>query len=136
FLRLGIGKGEVVALQAPNGVELPLVHLALNRIGALCMPIHDTWRDAEVGHVLQRGRVGAVIVPLEYRGFEYPAMIASLRDTLPDLRHVFSIGGQGAHSSAFEALLDEVAIDTKALDARRPDPDEPGALMLSSGTTA
>jgi non-ribosomal peptide synthetase component E (peptide arylation enzyme) len=53
LLRLGIRKGEVVALQAPNWAELALLHLAANRIGALYLSLNDHHGtcDAEVGAI-------------------------------------------------------------------------------------
>lgn len=136
FLKMGVARGQVVACQVPNWAELPIVHLALNRIGALCMPIHDSWREMEVSHLLKQSGAVAAIVPLNYSGFDYPAMLASMRSELPNFGKIFSIGGTGPHSSAFEPLLADIPVDTKALDARRPHPNEPGALALSSGTTA
>ena len=136
FLQMGVARGQVVACQVPNWAELPIVHLAMNRIGALCMPIHDSWREMETSHLLKQSGAVAAIVPLNYGGFDFPAMIAGMRGELPNLGKIFSIGGAGAHSSAFEPLLEDVPIDTAALDARRPHPNDPGALMLSSGTTS
>ena len=136
LLALGIGRGQVVAAQLPNWGELPLIHLALNRIGALCVPIHESWRELEVGHLLKQSGAVAVVVPRNHRDFDYPAMMARLHGELPALSRIFSIGGIAPNSTAFEPLLDDVAVDTKALDARRPHPNEPGGVMLSSGTTA
>jgi len=136
FLRMGVERNQVVACQVPNWAELPIVHLAMNRIGALCMPIHYSWRETEVIHLLQRAGAVAAIVPLSYDGFDYPGMLAGMRRELPNLGDIFSIGGAGPNSSAFEALLDDIPVDTGALDARRPHPNEPGSLMLSSGTTS
>jgi len=136
FLKMGVARNQVVACQVPNWAELAIVHLATNRIGALCMPIHDSWREAEVAHLLKRSGAVAAVVPLYYGGFDFPAMIAGMRSELPKLGKIFSIGGTGPNSSAFEALLDDIPIDTGALDARRPHANEPGDLMLSSGTTS
>jgi len=136
LLGMGIDRGQVVAVQVPNWAELPLIHFALNRIGALCLPIHESWREMEVGHLLKQSGAVAVVAPLKFKDFDYPAMLAGMRSALPALTRIFSIGGAGPHSTAFEPLLDDVAVDTKALDARRPHPNEPGAVMLSSGTTA
>ena len=136
FLGMGVARNQVVAVQVPNWAELPLIHFALNRIGALCLPIHESWRELEVGHVLKQGGAIAAVVPLNYKDFDYPAMLAGMRGALPKLGRIFSIGGAGPHSSAFEPLLADVPVDTRALDARRPHPNEPGVLMLSSGTSS
>jgi non-ribosomal peptide synthetase component E (peptide arylation enzyme) len=136
LLRRGIVAGDVVAVQVPNSVELPLMHLALNRIGAMAMPIHDSWLQSELVHLLKIGRVRAAIVPRLYRDVDYPALYAGLRSELPDLKTVFSIGGATLHSEAFEPLLDPSGVSDAELAARRPDPDAPSTLMLSSGTTS
>ena len=136
FLGLGIRHGEVVGCQVPNWGELTLVQFACNRIGAICLPIHESWRELEVTNLLKQSGAVAVVAPLNFKDFDYPAMLAGLRNELPKLGKIFSIGGASPHSSAFEPLLADVTADAKALAARRPNPNEPAALMLSSGTTA
>jgi acyl-CoA synthetase (AMP-forming)/AMP-acid ligase II len=130
----GIRAGDVVAVQLPNWAEHPLAHLALNRIGALAMPIHDSWREAELPHLLRVSGAVAAIVPSSYRDIDYPALYAGLRERLPKLKQVFSIGAPNHNAAPFEALLSggEAGPHVEYLH----DPDAPGALMLSSGTTS
>ena len=136
FLRLGIEAGEIVAAQLPNSPDLPLIHLALNRIGALFMPMHDSFRETELAHLLKKAKAVMAIIPLRYRDFDYPALYAELRAQLPELEHVYSIGGAGAHTQDFEALLQPTDVAADELDARLPTADALGHIMLSSGTTA
>jgi acyl-CoA synthetase (AMP-forming)/AMP-acid ligase II len=128
----GIRGGDVVAAQLPNGARQPIVHLATNRIGALCMPIHESWVEGELTHLLATGVAVAAIVPASYRGTDYAALYERLKPTLPALKQVFTIGG-GA--SSYEALLERDA-DDRMVAAITVDPDAPGDLMLSSGTTS
>lgn len=136
FLKIGVSPGEVVAVQLPDGAELPIAHFALNRIGALCMPIHASWRETEVAHLLRQGQAVAALVPEQYQDFDYRTMIESFRDTLPAYRTTYSLGKAGPQSSSFDAMLGATEIDLEALARCRPHPDAPAALMLSSGTTA
>jgi non-ribosomal peptide synthetase component E (peptide arylation enzyme) len=133
---LGLASGDAVAIQTKNAVEHPILHLACNRIGALLVPLHDTWRDTEVGHLLNQARARMVVVPSEYRGFDHAAMIASIRADLPMLDHVFTLDGQVEGTRAFAELLQPAKIGATELDALRPDPDAPAATMLSGGTTS
>ena len=55
--------------------------------------------------MLKHGASKVVIVPKQFRGFDYEQMIAGLRPSLPDLEHVVVIGGAGGNS--FEKLLSE-----------------------------
>jgi acyl-CoA synthetase (AMP-forming)/AMP-acid ligase II len=135
LLDAGIGPGSVVALQLPNSAEQAIVHLALNRIGALAVPIHDAWHEAELPHLLKLSRAVAAIVLSSYRDLDYPAIYAKLRTQLPDLKTVYAIGAPNPHADAYESLLSrgsEAAV--AALGAI--DPDAPGDVMLSSGTTS
>jgi len=136
LLDLGVARGDVVAIQAWNCAELPLLHLALNRIGRLFMPLHDSWRHTELRHLLRKSRARAVVIPGQYRGFDHAAMLAELRDELPDLEHVFVLGGAAPGCRAFEDLLAPTRRSGSDLDAERPDPDLPASIMMSGGTTA
>lgn len=131
----GVGPGDVVAVQLPNSAEQPVAHLALSRIGALAMPVHDSWHEAELPHLLDVSRAVAAIVPTTYRGMDYPALYAGLKSGLPALKRVFALGEPSAHAEPFEALLANKG-DDAALARLRVHPDAPSTLMLSSGTTS
>ncbi len=132
----GIQNGEIVAVQLPNWAELAIVHLALNRIGALLLPIHDRWGETEVAHLLGKARAVAAITPYRYRDVDYPAMYAEARRGLASLRTHFTLGGVGGDSEAFEPLLERSTVGDSELQKRRPSPDERAHIMVSSGTTA
>jgi cyclohexanecarboxylate-CoA ligase len=74
-----------------------------------------------------------LVVPAVFRGFDYPAMVARLRNRLPALRHVFVAAATGADASgaeSFDALLAPATIPTD-----RPGPDDVVQLLYTSGTT-
>jgi acyl-CoA synthetase (AMP-forming)/AMP-acid ligase II len=135
LLDAGIQPGDVVAVQVPNSAEIPIAHLALNRIGALAMPIHESWHDAELPHLLALGQAVAAIVPAMVKNIDYPALYASLKPRLPALRQVFALGQPSPHADSYASLLARGS--EQAVQALGPiDPDAPGDLMLSSGTTS
>ena len=136
FVDLGLAPGEVVSLQTRNSIEMVLVHLACNRAGLLYLPLHDSWREAEVQHLLAQSRARMMIVPVEYRGFEHAREIHQARARLPDLHHLVTLDGAAFGSLEFSGLLKPSRVGAADLDARRPDPDLPAHTMLSGGTTA
>lgn len=136
FLELGLQQGDVVALQSRNSVEMPLIHLACNRIGLLYMPIHDAWRETELAHLLKIAKVKVLVLPVVYRDFNYLAMLEGIRAQLPDLQTVFTLEGTAPGYRPFTDLTKPTKHPATALDARRPDPDLPAHIMLSGGTTA
>jgi cyclohexanecarboxylate-CoA ligase len=136
--RLGIGRGDVVAMQMPNWPEFTLTYLACARIGATLNPLMHIFREREMSFMLRHGAAKIVIAPKRYRGFDYEAMISSIRDSLPDLRHVVVVGGGGDND--FDRLLTEPhwedEPDAEAILHRdRPGPDDITQLIYTSGTT-
>ena len=137
LLAEGFEPGDVIAGQLPNSYEIPVLHLACNMVGMLYMPLHDSWRALEVGHLLAQAKVKVVISRHLYRDFDYVRMIRDLRPDLPDLKTHFVIGeSAGDGIKPFEMLVAAEPLGTKQIASLRPDPDYPAALMLSGGTTA
>jgi cyclohexanecarboxylate-CoA ligase len=56
---LGIGRGDVVAWQRPNGPDVVQLYRACWRLGAIAAPIHHQAGDAEVARLLARLDPGA-----------------------------------------------------------------------------
>ncbi|MDD3017388.1 MAG: cyclohexanecarboxylate-CoA ligase [Comamonas sp.] len=136
--RLGVGKGDVVACQLPNWWQFTLMYLACSRLGAVVNPLMHIFRERELSFMLQHGEAKVAVVPKMFRGFDFEQMLLGLQPSLPHLKHVLAIGGQG--SSSFEALLCEPEWE-KASDAQdiltrsRPGPDDVTQLIYTSGTT-
>ncbi|HCQ48284.1 MAG TPA: cyclohexanecarboxylate-CoA ligase [Achromobacter sp.] len=136
--RLGVGRGDVVACQLPNGWEFVVTYLACSRIGAVMNPLMHIFRQRELSFMLRHGEARVLIVPHRFRGFDYPEMVAGMRADLPALQHVIVVGGQGADS--FQALLagpewEREPDAERILTQSRPGPDDVTQLMYTSGTT-
>jgi non-ribosomal peptide synthetase component E (peptide arylation enzyme) len=135
LLNLGLQPGQVVGIQCKNAIELVLVNLACSRVGQLFLPLHDSWREVELGHLLALGKVTTLVIPGLYRDFDHGKMIEELRPQLPDLRHVYTLEPSACDFPSFAELLRPSGKSRAELDARTPDPDVPGNIMLSGGTT-
>ena len=59
--RLGVQPGERVSVQLPNWSEFVVAYLAIERIGAVIVPIMPIYRHREVTHALNQAGVVAVI---------------------------------------------------------------------------
>ena len=99
---LGIEPGDVVAYQLPNWWQFTALHLACARIGAVTNALMPIFRHRELRFMLSLAEARAIVVPAEFRGFDYPAMIAEIAGDVPALEHVFVLGGTGAVS--FEGI--------------------------------
>lgn len=136
LLALGLQSGDVIAGQLPNSAEIPLLHLASNMIGLLYIPLHDSWRDVELKHLLKISKVRLIVVPDIYRDFNHLGMIQAIAPDLPDLKHIYTIGSNLPSAANFTTLLRKSTLSHSELMAHRPDPDLPAATMLSGGTTS
>ncbi|MDB5827485.1 MAG: cyclohexanecarboxylate-CoA ligase [Variovorax sp.] len=136
--RLGVGRGDVVACQLPNWWQFTLTYLACSRIGAVMNPLMHIFRERELSFMLKHGEAKVMIAPRSFRGFDFEGMVTALQPTLPHLKHVVVVGGEGANS--FDALLGgpawEAEPDAHAILTRhRPAPDDVTQLIYTSGTT-
>jgi cyclohexanecarboxylate-CoA ligase len=133
LLELGVTPGDVVSFQLPNWIEWVVVHFAATRIGAVSNPLIPIYREREVGFMVGLARSKVVVVPREFRGFDYPAMIDKLRPDWPALEHVLVVDGPSW--TEFVATPWEERRDPAELAALRPDPDDVTLLIFTSGTT-
>ncbi|WP_066268213.1 cyclohexanecarboxylate-CoA ligase [Hydrogenophaga palleronii] len=136
--RLGVGRNDVVACQLPNWWQFTLTYLACSRIGAVINPLMHIFRERELSFMLKHGEAKVLIAPKSFRGFDFEAMVTGLQPSLPDLRRVVIVDGEGRNS--FEALLSgpewERAADAPDILTRnRPGPDDVTQLIYTSGTT-
>lgn len=135
---LGVGRSDVVSVQLPNWWEFVAIHLACVRIGAVTNPLMPIFRSRELRFMLDLAETKVAIVPRAFRGFDYPAMYAQVRDDLPALRRVLVVKGTGEDSFE-EALVRrrwEEELDGESLFVvNRPDPNDVVELCYTSGTT-
>ncbi len=128
---LGVGRGDVVSFQLPNWWQFSVLHLACLKLGAISNPLMIIFRERELRFMLRLAETKVLVVPAYFRNFDYAQMAANIRADLPDLKHVFVVGGSG--EAAFETLLSGKAeAPPRAL---RPSPDDVIQLLYTSGTT-
>ena len=141
--RLGVGRSDVVACQLPSWWQFVVTYLACSRIGAVMNPLMPIFRERELSFMLKHSEAKVVIIPKEFRGFDFEKMMTGLQPTLPHLQRIVVVGsvqeGQPAANS-FEALLSDYAWENEAdanaiLTSHRPGPDDITQLMYTSGTT-
>lgn len=92
LVHLGLERDDLLVVQLPNCVELPVIRLACEKAGVLCLPVPRTLRHHEMKHCLQFTEAKAVVIPRRYRGFDYFEMIRELQPSLSQLQHVLITG--------------------------------------------
>lgn len=133
FVALGIKPGDVISVQLPNWWEFGAIHLAAMRVGAITNPLMPIFRARELSFMLELAETKLLIAPREFRGFKYPPMIAELQKSLPALKEVFFVGGEGDNS--FGRLL-EGGTDFDSFQLPMPPKaDDVCQILFTSGTT-
>jgi len=140
LIQLGLKRDDLLAIQLPNSIELPLIRVACEKAGILSLPLPRTLRQAEMGLCLSSTEAAAVVLPWVYREFDYFEMIGELRERLPCLRHILIPGDKtpaGALSLdkivriPWEKELDPSVV----LEARRYKPEEVSLINSTTGST-
>ena len=127
----GLGEGDVVSWILPNWREAAIAHWGVLLLGGVSNPIVPIYRHREVRYILDQAGTGAVVIPGDFRGFDYEAMIEELGPELPTLRSVFTVEGSGRNDDFATAIRDAEPAAHDGGDA-----DAPALLLYTSGTTA
>lgn len=124
--RLGVGRGDRVAVLANNRAEYPLVYFAAIKLGAIVVPVNARFQAAEVEAVVNHSEAATFVVE-----HELEPIVAPLRDgdRLPGVRHFLSFGEGEAGISRLAAA--ESADDVEAAIDER----DPHVMLYTSGTT-
>ncbi len=134
---LGVEKNDIVSCQLPNWWQFSALVFACWRIGAVVNPIMPIFREREVKFMLSFAQSKVLVVPREFRGFDYPGMVRSFRSELPHLQRLLVIGGVGDES--FERVLLDAPFEAKRAERlfaeRRHNADDVIQLLYTSGTT-
>src|SRR3984893_18743496 len=85
---LGVKRGEVVAIHLPQRPETAIAHIACYRVGAIALPISKLFGTDALRYRLTNS--SARVLMLEPESLE---KIESIRNELPDLKHVIIAGG-------------------------------------------
>lgn len=130
LLDLGVRPGDAVTAQVPNSVLIPALHSAVNRVGAVFVPVPELWRASEVEAVVRGARASVLLVP-ETTDFDHLGMARTIQGAVPHLTRVLPLTGD----DSFMERVGAAVPDLPAIAALRPSPDEVLSVICSSGTT-
>lgn len=88
---LGVGRGDVVAVQLPNWWEFVVTALACGRLGAVVNPLMPIFRERELAYMLGFAHARVCVAPKRFRGFDHAAMAEDLKAELSELQHVIVV---------------------------------------------
>ncbi len=89
---IGLGPGDVVAVQLPNIPEFLIAFLAINRIGGVLQTVHMAYRAAELKSLVGHSGARAMICLDRFRDYPSAEVMVGLKGELAALETVIVIG--------------------------------------------
>ncbi|HEV7434580.1 MAG TPA: AMP-binding protein [Pseudorhizobium sp.] len=127
--RLGLVRGERVALLLPQGHETVVSHVAIYKLGAIALPLALLFGEEALVYRLKAA--GAAVLITNAFGL---SRLQGALSRLPDLRNIIVIEEVPAGPNLIR--LDElVAQHAPVHEAAATTPDDPALMIFTSGTT-
>ena len=121
FVEMGVKKGDRAVLFIPKSLVFVVAHLALQKLGAISVPLNPGFKQAEMEYLL--GDAGAKLILLDHEQEAFIQKIApGLTCVTIDSRKPYQ--DIDVFNTAAEAFS---PVDTS--------PDDPGLIIYTSGTT-
>jgi len=121
FQDLGIEKGDRVLLFIPKSLIFVTAHLALQKIGAIAVPLNPGFKKSELSYLLQDADAKVILAEPATEGL-IREIDAALKRLIIDTRQPYNDID----------ILQKASEDFKAVDIRA---DDPGLIIYTSGTT-
>lgn len=152
LLKLGVQKGEHVAIWAANLPEWVYTQFGSGTIGAVLVTVSTSFKQMELEYQLKQSDATTLIMMEGTRNSDFRSIINELCPELkkckpgklvckrlPDLKNVIMIGGNkypGMFSwDEFMQLGEDVSDEELAMRVAEVDPDDTALMIYTSGTT-
>ncbi len=139
LIKMGIEKGDRVALWSPNIPEWIVGQLALAKVGAILVPIVPSASPSDLRFLLEQSESRAIIMARGLEDEEYVDMILDVRDRVRRLENIFLIGRESHPEmilwTELLALGEDEAISNLGEREEEIRPEDAVAIMYTSGTT-
>lgn len=138
--RLGVERGDRVAILAENCEEWALTDYALLGLGAITVPIFTTLLEPDVEYILRDSGAKGIVLA----GEAQLAKVVNVRPHLPDLKFILAMkcpklkeaGAESWESSVALGLgLANNAVGSFTAQALAAQPDDIATILYTSGTT-
>lgn len=132
----GLAVGDRVGVWSPNYAEWTLLQYATAQIGVILVNINPAYRTHELSYALNQSGAVMLCAAPEFKGSDYVAMVAEIRNECPDLQHVV-FWWTPEWEELTSVLITGRAVSDAAYRERQAmlSPDDPINIQYTSGTT-
>lgn len=137
---LKLNRDDRVMIQLPNCVEQVLTRVACEKAGIISLALMTTFRETELKEIGNKIEPVGIIIPKQYRKFDFYDLVENIRPDIPSLKHIIVIGDdipEGCISlrEIVETPYEE-KYDLKELESRKLHAvNDVGFLSHTTGTT-
>src|SRR5690625_857438 len=152
LMKLGVQKGEHIAIWADNQPEWITTQFAVGKMGAVLVTVNTNYQATELGYLLKQSEATTLIMAESYKGTSYVDIIKQVcpeleyakkgnlvSEALPYLKNIIIISDdQNAYSYTWQEIIEQgKAVSSVALEERKQtlDPDDVTNMQYTSGTT-
>ena len=121
FRELGVEKGDRVVLFIPKSLIFVVAHLALQKLGAISVPLNTGFKQSEMSYLLGDARAKLILLESDKASF--------ISEIAPDITTLVV---------DCQIPYQDIDIFTSAADvfsSIKIEPDDPGLIIYTSGTT-
>ena len=133
LMDLGLGKGDIVAVQLPNIQEFLITYLAIASFGGVMQTIHMPYAQSDIEFLLEHAKARAVISLPAFKDIPTVQIMLKCKQKYAALEHVIVLGSETVPGAIkFSSLM---ADDTPVV-GNPPVGADPYLLLYTSGTTS
>lgn len=127
--RLGVTKGDRVAICLPNSLEYLVTYFAVIKLGAIAVPFNVMFTNNEINYIVNNSEA-KVLVAAPVEGIKN---LINIRDNIPGLEHIVLLGSHEALNILEYSKV--IARETTDLELADCSPDDVASIIYTSGTT-
>jgi fatty-acyl-CoA synthase len=124
--RLGLHRGDVIALWLPNAPEWVMLEFAAAALGLIVMGVNTLYREEDLSGILTSARARCLVFQPDFRGMNFRAILSGVRNRLTTLDYTVEL------PEGYRRLL----VGEASPLPFEGYPDDPMNVFATSGTTA
>ncbi len=135
--RLGIERGERLAILLPGCPEFIVAVFAAARLGVVVVPLNPRLPPLELRYRLRHSKAAAAVTPEVFEGIDYLQFAEEVLEELPELGHVITVGEEDLWYDDQIHPFEDLVSAGRGKRYPRPtlEPDDLFALLYTAGTT-
>lgn len=135
--RLGIERGERLAILLPGCPEFVVAAFAAARLGIVVVPLNPRLPPLELRYRLRHSQAAVAVTPENFEGIDYLQFAEEALEKLPELGYVITVGEEDLWYDDQIYPFEDLVSAGRAKKCPRPElaEDDLFALLYTAGTT-